>query len=313
MQIITDKLISFTEAILTKRANLKKSKVKKQKPIHPVLDWIGAFIWAACFVLIVNQYIFQAYVIPSRSMETTLNVGDRVIVNKFIYGPEVLPGFLKLPGLEHPKRSDVIIFENPEYLSKGSIFDLLQRFIFMLSLSTIDIDKDSNGNPAHHFLIKRSVGAGGDTLQFNKGELFIKYEGASNFIPENEFKEISNIHYETKRLLTSDDYDTIDSEIRTNIYKTQNSEASIFTEDLLYSQKSNYKYLSHISPSMLSYYQYYTKKTKGIYIPKGWILPLGDNRDNSKDGRYFGIINAKDVLGRANIIFWPFTRVKTVK
>lgn len=313
MHIVTDKLITFTEYILTKRKISKQLKIEKQKKLHPILDWLGAFLWAAGFVLILNQYLFQAYVIPSKSMESTLEVSDRIIVNKFIYGPEILPGIFKLPGISSPKRTDVIIFENPEYVSKGSIFELFQRLVFMLTLSMVDLDKDSNGNPAHHFLIKRAVGSSGDILQFRHGELFIKPTGATDFLDESDFKELSNINYNTHRLLTDTSYDVIDNKIRDSIYEKQNSSLSIYYDDLYFSQKSNYKYLSHISPSVLNYYQNFIKQQKGFYIPEGWILPLGDNRDNSKDGRYFGIVKQEEVLGKASFKFWPFNRIGKIR
>lgn len=313
MHTVTEKLITFTENILTKRKISRQLKKEKHKKLNPVLDWLGAFLWAAGFVLILNQYLFQAYVIPSRSMESTLEVNDRILVNKFIYGPELMPGILKFQGINKPKRTDVIIFENPEYVSRGSAFEIMQRLIFMLTLSTVDLDKDTNGNPAHHFLIKRAVGYSGDILQFNNGELFIKAAGDKDFISEDDFKGISNLDYHTHRLLSSESYKVIDEQIRDIIYEKQDSTSSVYYDDLYFSQKSNYKYLSNISPSVLNYYQNYNKQIKGFYIPDGWVLPLGDNRDNSKDGRYFGIVKKDEVLGKASFKFWPFKRIGQIR
>jgi len=70
----------------------------KQQKRNPILDWIYAILWAACVVLIINQYIFQNYRIPSGSMENTLLVGDMLFVDKLTYGPELLPGVLKNAG-----------------------------------------------------------------------------------------------------------------------------------------------------------------------------------------------------------------------
>src|SRR5215510_11223540 len=119
-----DRLQSLTKAYLTRRNRNRRVKKEKQKAKNPVLDWIEAFFWAAGMVLLANQYLMQAYVIPSGSMEDTLLIGDRVFVNKLIYGPEVLPGVIKLPGVFKPKRNEIIIFENPSYISKGPVFDI---------------------------------------------------------------------------------------------------------------------------------------------------------------------------------------------
>lgn len=313
MHVLTEKLITFTELILSKRKKHLHLKKEKQKHLHPVLDWLGAFVWAACFVLVFNQYLFQAYVIPSRSMENTLAVRDRLIVNKFIYGPELLPGIFKFPGITNPQRSDIIIFENPEYVSKGSLFDLIQRLVFMLTLSMVDLDKDAEGNPAHHFLIKRAVGANGDIARFVKGELYIKASGEDDFYSESVFKKNLNLDYNTQRILTKDSYVISEKSIRNGVYMHQNSTSSIYYDDLYFSQEYNYKYLSHISPSMITYYQNYNKKKQGIYIPDGWMLPLGDNRDNSKDGRYFGVVHNSEILGNASIKFWPLSRIGKIR
>ncbi|MDR2499519.1 MAG: S26 family signal peptidase, partial [Treponema sp.] len=119
-----------TESFLTRRRAQRRIKKEKQRAKNPVVDWLEAFIWAAGVVLLINQYLFQAYQIPSGSMIDTLMGGlgkqgipdDRIFVNKLIYGPELLPGVGKLPSPVRPEREDVIIFENPEYFSNGPLF-----------------------------------------------------------------------------------------------------------------------------------------------------------------------------------------------
>ncbi len=108
-----DKIQIITEKYLSHRKMKRRIKKEEQKAKHPLLDWAGAFIWAACMVLLANQYLVQAYRIPSGSMINTLNIGDHIFVNKIKYGPELLPGILKLPSPFKPKRNDIIIFENP--------------------------------------------------------------------------------------------------------------------------------------------------------------------------------------------------------
>ncbi len=137
------------------------------------MDWIDAIFSAVVIVLLINQYLLQAYQIPSPSMEPSLLVSDRIFVNKIVYGPELIPGMLKIPGPWQPQRGDVIIFESPEYISSGPVVDILQRIIYMVTLSLVDIDKDENGNPKHHFLIKRAIGMPGDRIRMNQGDVEI--------------------------------------------------------------------------------------------------------------------------------------------
>ena len=51
----------------------------------------------------------------------------------------------------------------------------------------------------------------------------------------------------------------------------------------------------------------------GIYVPSGQVLPLGDNRDNSSDGRYFGPVSEEKINGRVIGRFWPLGAVGSVK
>ena len=45
-----------------------------------------------------------------------------------------------------------------------------------------------------------------------------------------------------------------------------------------------------------------------VTVPKNSYLALGDNSSNSEDGRYWGFVPAKDVVGRPMFVYYPFTR-----
>ena len=51
----------------------------------------------------------------------------------------------------------------------------------------------------------------------------------------------------------------------------------------------------------------------GCYVPEGYKLPLGDNRDNSLDGRWFGPVKDRNIIGRAGFIYFPFSRFGMVR
>ena len=67
------RLQSFTETVLTRRLRKRLKDKMKQQRRNPVVDWLLAILWAACVVLVINQYIFQNYQIPSESMVSTLS------------------------------------------------------------------------------------------------------------------------------------------------------------------------------------------------------------------------------------------------
>lgn len=313
MSKILNLTVTKTESFLTKIILKRRKRLENQKRLHPALDWFGAFLWAIGFVLIVNQFFIQAYVIPSRSMDTTLMVGDRVIVDKFSYGPELLPGLFKTEGFLEPQLGDVVIFENPEYKSRGALFDLMQRVIFMLTLSTVDIDKDNDGNPAHHFLIKRIAVDGDNYARFINGDLYIRSNDDDEFIDETSYLNRYKSFNHSSRLIQNDIYVEVEGLIQENVYTHQNINSSSYRNDMYYSNLTNFKYLSHISPSRVDYFQTFNIWNQGIYVPEDWVLLLGDNRDNSKDGRFFGLVHKSEILGKAKLRFWPFNRFGRVE
>ncbi|UQF11797.1 signal peptidase I [Vagococcus lutrae] len=48
-------------------------------------------------------------------------------------------------------------------------------------------------------------------------------------------------------------------------------------------------------------------------IPEGKVLVLGDNRPVSKDGRYIGLIDTKDISGELKFSFWPLSKFGMIK
>jgi len=257
-------------------------------------------------------------------MENTLLIKDHIFVNKLIYGPELLPGELKLPGFTTPKRNNVIIFESPTYISKGPVFDILQRVLYMLTLSLVDIDKDKNGNPKPHFLIKRAAAVSGDEVRFRKGFLQIKPPGFENWMAETDFKKMSGVPDTTHRLISLSDYPAIRASAFLDAYRsagipplarlvsTSGSSQNVSGDMFAWMKYRNEAYYE-IYPQNKRYGILWRKFDTGWYIPKGWILPLGDNRDNSKDGRYFGPVSLRNVLGKAMFKYWPIKRIGPIR
>ena len=48
-------------------------------------------------------------------------------------------------------------------------------------------------------------------------------------------------------------------------------------------------------------------------IPDGYVLVLGDNRNDSTDSRSLGLISMDQIVGKASLIYWPFNRMQIVK
>jgi signal peptidase I len=320
-----DRIQVFTEAVLTRRARSKRIKKEKQRGKNPILDWIEAFLWAAGVVLLINQYLLQAYQIPSGSMIDTLLIGDRIFVNKIIYGPELLPGLAKAPSPIKPKRNDIVIFENPAYISRGPVFDIAQRIIYMLTLSLVDIDRDESGEPKAHFLIKRAVGMGGDRFMMEKGEMKIRFAGEDRWVDEWEFNAGRMWNHRISRLMEADQYPALEAmgsraayadlgvPVPDGVLSASEGARSLRYPDYLAREKARLETLRGARPQDERYRTLLARYNLGRYVPEGRILPLGDNRDNSQDGRYFGPVRESKILGRGAIIYWPLGRMGSIR
>src|SRR5258708_32256220 len=76
-----------------------------------VREYYEALLIAVIFVNFARIFAFQAFKIPTGSMEDNLKVGDHIIVNKFIYGPgTTLGGMLPLREI---RCGDIIVFRYP--------------------------------------------------------------------------------------------------------------------------------------------------------------------------------------------------------
>jgi signal peptidase I len=327
-----------TERFLTWRKKRSLARKARQKKRNPVVDWIDAIASAVLIVLVINQYLLQAYQIPSPSMEPSLLVSDRIFVNKIVYGPELIPGMLKMPGFKLPERGDVIIFESPEYISSGPLKDILQRIIYMVTLSIVDIDKDEYGQPKHHFLIKRAIGMPGDRLRMREGNVEILTPGESTWMPESKLKESLGMSYPSYRSINPDEYKLFQEEgvgialqlaglpatheqqgaISRYYEVTQDSNGSPhFRLIALNDEKEVELWQSRtewaLEPFNFDKQSEWRLLQEGYYVPQGRIFPMGDNRDNSRDARYFGTVSLDKVLGKGLFRYWPLGRFGIIR
>lgn len=87
-------------------------------------EYYEALLIAFIFVNFARIFVFQAFKIPTGSMEDNLKIGDHIIVNKFIYGPAEA-GWRKLLPVRDIRRGDIIVFRYP----RGPETDYVKRVI----------------------------------------------------------------------------------------------------------------------------------------------------------------------------------------
>lgn len=88
-------------------------------------ELVEIVITAFLLAFVIKVFVFEFYKIPSGSMLPTLQIGDRIVVVKFIYGPRLPFVNIRLPGLREPKIGDIVVFKSPDDPKKSFI----KRFI----------------------------------------------------------------------------------------------------------------------------------------------------------------------------------------
>ncbi len=113
----------------------------------------GSFVLAIALALFVRWALFEAYVIPSTSMQPTLLVNDHIFVNKLIFGLRVPFSERWLVHWNHPQRGDVVVFKSPS-------------------------DKNK-------YIIKRVIGVPGDRVVYENGHLYLNEKLVEKTIPQD--------------------------------------------------------------------------------------------------------------------------------
>ena len=121
-----------------------ETAVKKEIQINQksrLRENIEAILVAILLALFIRTFIVQAFKIPSGSMKQTLQIGDHILVNKFVYGVK-LPFMQKvIIPVKTPRRGDIIVFKFP-----------------------VEPEKD---------FIKRVVGIPGDVVEGRDKQIFV--------------------------------------------------------------------------------------------------------------------------------------------
>lgn len=124
-----------------KTATMKTETKKDIKTKGKLRENIEAIVIAVILALFIRTFVVQAFKIPSGSMKPTLQIGDHILVNKFIYGVKLPFIMTKIIPVTEPTHGDIIVFKYPQ-----------------------DPDKD---------FIKRVIGVPGDTVKVRNKKIYI--------------------------------------------------------------------------------------------------------------------------------------------
>ncbi|MGL4387903.1 MAG: signal peptidase I [Brevinema sp.] len=314
---------------------------KKKKP-ESLLENIKVFVSTYVLALLIRTFLIEASQIPSQSMVPNLLVGDTLMVEKISLGTYIPVLNKKLPNFTNPKANDMVVFVSPEW--KAPSFG--DQLITFLSLSLINKDNTFN-NPK--ILVKRIVAAPGDEVTMTNGQLYINQENLNQGYLKNEsqplfsggkrygsitmnlFQEKNRdyqrlIQYLPKKMsraevdMTLFEYPDFVNEIRElvvlgfpKIRIPQKGQKILLTEASLYERYLLTMLIQRESRKITTFTNgkiYQNNIEISEWIPKDdYYFMMGDNRDFSEDGRYFGFVPRNNIYGRILFRYWPLNRV----
>ncbi len=282
---------------------MRKSKKKNDKNKS---SFTRGLLHVIVTVLILKASVIEAYNVPTGSMENTIKVGDFIFGNKFVFGIRTpdwigIPWtnfgfsvpFTRLPGFDTPETGDVVIFRYPNDRWPGN------------KIGPLD--------PSLNY-IKRCIAGPGQTLEIKNKNIFI--DGVEFVLPEHGKASRLNIYDKNYKetyvfprtmqnrdqfgplylpkegdILTTNTFpiDQIMNVISLDGHDVGLSANNKFTVDGI--EKDEYK------------------------CEQNFYFMMGDNRDNSHDSRYWGMVPENNIIGEALITYlsWEQTEPNLLK
>jgi signal peptidase I len=240
-------------------------------PEPGTVDYARSMVPVVVVVLLLRSFLFEPFRIPSDSMMPTLHDGDFILVNKFSYGLRLPVLNTKILDLGLPERGDVVVFRYPR-------------------------------DPAVNY-IKRVVGLPGDRVKVVSDRIYVNGEP----LPETLIGRYSDGCYENMR------------QTEVQIGRHRHEALSCLSPDPLASfplpgcdRRIGRSYPCNEDPDLLATPGVTDRGDREeVTVPAGNYLMIGDNRDNSEDGRYWsedggswGFVPEQNLVGSAKRVWF---------
>lgn len=233
------------------------------------VTWAYDFFPILAFMLVMRSFLIEPFNIPSSSMVPTLYTGDFIAVNKYAYGLRLPLTHTKVLDTGYPEHGDVAVFRFPS-------------------------------NPSVYY-IKRIIGLPGDTIAYKEGVLSI------NGVPVStkqavDFAADASLITQMYRSGKQPNGQVITVEDAALRGKIEEEHAIYFQESIgkhsFYKRYLPLKMETAVHSDLLG--QIVSKSNPWqITVPEGQYFVMGDNRDRSLDGRFWGFVPDKNLAGKA--------------
>jgi signal peptidase I len=241
----------------------------------------------AAIVLVVRAFIFEPFRIPSDSMMPTLLDGDFIVVNKYAYGlrwPVINKKFL---DIGEPQRGDVVVVRFPP-------------------------------NPNINY-IKRLVGLPGDRVEVRDDHLVINGE-TIQLVDKGDYTDGCYVGVRLKEEKLGEHAHQVmscrstDGLPPTNAWPTASAPPGPPSCNRDRFRQTYGTRVCRETPTaagrdsgdfVAGDYDMQRFMPDGV-VPAGYYLMVGDNRDNSEDGRRWGLVPDKNLVGKATRIWFNF-------
>jgi signal peptidase I len=278
----------------------KKERKKPETFQEKVIEFFRQLFFAAIAAFFIITFIIQNTRIPTGSMEDTILVGDFVLVNKFIYGassPKYIPfteielPFFRLPALKEPKAKDIVVFEYPGDRDQLVPDELGVNYV-----------KRCIGVPGDTILIK-------DKVVFVNGKEFWRppfikyYQGRyGNYLRPKPKGMAEPRIFPKGTKWNEDNYGPLvvprkGMTIPLNKYNVEQWKTTIDREYAKRVVELNGDVVSIEGVPVSSY-----------TFKKDYYFMMGDNRDDSLDSRFWGLVPRDLVVGEAFITLFSWDR-----
>lgn len=344
------KVLVIVAVLLVLRFVLLKSKSQFAKSIGETAESLAVAM--ALVFFIIRPFIVQAFFIPSASMHPTLLEQDHILVNKFVYrfsdpkrGDVVVfksPPAANPDGVERDFIKRVVAVPGdtvritPGYVTVGNDeynHQLLRQTLEDLSKIQIkdgEVYEDGEVVPNWEIglLATQRSGAsvrvekdslGQDKVVVGSGD-FVANEFTLDTLPNllqsrHRIKLIGHTIYRDDKKVNPADLAKAAGRpgakvkiVPGTVYLNGKALSEPYT-----AEDPDVPYpLPTTDRSWIMTKKVGKENVQFVKIPKGKLLVMGDNRNDSNDARFWGLLDRSRILGKAMVIFWPLNRIRVV-